>query len=180
MRRFALVITLLVPLTARAQSVEPTPGTLLRVDALGQRRVLGRFIDRTDDSLRMMSTAGVPMSFAVSDISRWRRSSGRTRWAGAKNGMKIGAVVGAVGGAFVANKIINEVDPSTGEVTGMLAPVLVPYAMLSGALGGVVYGAAIGAIVKANKWSDIGPGSIRVAVRPLKRKAVGVGLSLDF
>lgn len=180
MRRFALVISFLVPLTAGAQSVDLPPGTPLRVDAPGQRRVLGRFIDQSDDSLRIMSNAGLPRSFAVGDISRLRRSDGRTRWAGARNGMKIGAVAGSVLGAFAANEILNEVDPSSGDVTGTLAPVVVPYAMISGALAGVVYGAAIGAIVKAHRWTTIVPGSLRVAVRPLKRSALGVGLSLDF
>jgi hypothetical protein len=42
------------------------------------------------------------------------------------------------------------------------------------------FDALIGAIEKAEDLTTIVPGTVRLAVRPLMRKKLGIGLSLDF
>ena len=71
---------------------------------------------------------------------------------------------------------ISLLRPSTGA-----EPVLVMTApRFDTATGAGLFDAVIGAIAKAEDWTTIVPGTLRIAVRPMRRKALGVGLSLDF
>lgn len=66
--------------------------------------------------------------------------------------------------------------PSTGN--GPVLVVTTP--RFDTAAGAGLFDAVMGAIAKAEDWTTIVPGTVRIAVRPLMRKSLGIGLSLDF
>lgn len=167
-----LVVVLLAALGVRAAAAQVAPGTRVRVhvDSPPPPRVVIGTVGAIDaDTLSLAPAGGGAVEhIPVAAIGRLEVSRGKSVVA---SHVIIGAGVGLLVGGAV------------GAATSSCAPgqwlCFQGLAVMGGALLGGAAGAVVGALIKGEKWQTV-PLQPRVALAPLPRGGVGVGLRVAF
>jgi hypothetical protein len=141
-------------------------GARLRVTApaLAAKPIVGTLLGATEREVVLSVSGAGRMPIPRAAITRLERSQGRHGHA------VMGLLINAVAGAAVCVAVDLQ-DPETGTAQ--------EYAMV-GAFGaglGALAGAGVGALVRTQRWAELPPTHLRVAVSPVPH---GVGLKLAW
>ena len=170
--RFCVAVILCVgPAMLTAQAVPIPLGARVRVEMRDKTRFDGTLMSQSADSVAVASPKAIRTAVATGDISRVRRSEGKSRGHGAVKGLKVGAViVGGVGALVVAGG---------SNVNDNVAQAAV-FGAVGGAIAGALYGAVIGAIVGAEKWTTVYTIPARLSFVPAPTGAPGIAVTFRF
>jgi hypothetical protein len=144
------VLCLASPLRAQdaTEMSELRPGVRIRVEAPGAiaGALTATLLSRTRDSITIGAPNAAPMTVAMSRVTRIDVSRGKSRRAGAVQGLKWGVPIGLATGVLLAaipSDCTNCEDYSAGAW------------IAQGLLAGVVWGAGIGALVGRESWAHL-------------------------
>ncbi|MBI3567223.1 MAG: hypothetical protein HY084_03340 [Gemmatimonadetes bacterium] len=160
---------LLAASTAWAQLSDVQPGSRIKFSApsVSATPVTGTVTSRSADALRVTDDDGASILCPIADVALLDRSTGRSRWAGARTGVVLGAATGFFFGLAMPNPSCDTRECRTSSDVRWRTGTT---------LAGATMGMILGAINGRETWSKVAVPS-RVSVAPI---AGGVGVRVGL